>query len=234
MEDGLGDGGAGGAAGALAGAGIGAAGAAAFTGGLGAPAGALIGAAIGFFGGAGIGAVIPVEGARTVISFILPSDEFGLDGELGKKIVFSTGDIGKASVSLDGRQRRDALAQNGLELQKKYVVRLRSVCLSSKAPKFKEGAEYYMLVTLYGEEKPLRIDLPRIPKDAIVPLEDILVLKNCGGESAIEIRRKNIGKDVLVFKAKQGMTNGTSWVFIGKSSDDNGSFVEFDTFPAGD
>lgn len=226
--------GAGGAAGALAGAGIGAAGAAAFTGGLGAPAGALIGAAIGFFGGAGIGAVIPVEGARTVISFILPSDEFGLDGELGKKIVFSTGDIGKASVSLDGRQRRDALAQNGLELQKKYVVRLRSVCLSSKAPKFKEGAEYYMLVTLYGEEKPLRIDLPHIPKDAIVPLEDILVLKNCGGESAVEIRRKGVGRDVQMFKAMQGATNGSSWIFIGKSSDDNGSFVEFDTFPAGD
>ena len=225
---------AGGAAGALAGAAIGAAGAAAFTGGLGAPAGALIGAAIGFFGGAGIGAVVPVEGARTVVSFVVPSDEFGLNGELGKKIVFSAGNVGKASVSLEGRQRRDAVGQNGLELQKKYVVRLRSVCLSSKSPKFKEGAEYYMIVSLDGEEKPLRIDLPRIPKDAIVPLEDILVLKNCGGESAIEIKRKNVVKDVLVFKAMQGATNGSSWIFIGKSSDDNGSFVEFDTFPAGD
>lgn len=223
---------AGGVAGALAGAGIGAVGAAAFSGGLGAPAGALIGAAIGLFGGAGIGAVIPVEGARTVVSFAIPSDEFGLDGKLEKR-VFSADDIETVSVLLEGGQRQDAIAQNGLELQKKYVVRLRSVSISSKAPKFEEGEEYYMLVSLFGEEKPLEIDLPPIPADTIVPLETTLVLKNCGGESAVEIRRKRTGRDPLVFKAIQGPTNGSSWIFIGKSEDDHGSFVEFDTFPAG-
>ena len=36
----------------------------------------------------------------------------------------------------------------------------------------------------------------------------------------------------LVFKAVQGATNGRSWAFCGKLEDDNGSVVEFDTFPA--
>jgi hypothetical protein len=224
---------AGGVAGALAGAGIGAAGAAAFSGGLGAPAGALIGAAIGFFSGAGIGVLVPVEGARTVVSFAVPSDEFGLNGILEKRVAFSADDVGTALVSLEGGQRRDTIAQNGLELQKKYVVRLRSVNISSKAPKYKEGEEYYMLVSLFGEEKPLKIDLPPVPADTVVPLETTLVLKNCGGESSVEIRRKSAGRDPQVFKAVQGPTNGSSWIFIGKSEDDDGSFVEFDTFPAG-
>lgn len=224
---------AGGFAGAAAGAGIGAAGAAAFTGGLGAPAGALIGGVIGFFGGAGIGAVIPIEGARTVVSFGMPSDEFGLNGKLEKNNRFSADDIETASITIEGGQRKDPVPQNELQLQKNYLVRLRGVSISGKAPKFKDGAEYYMQVSLFGEEKPIRIDLPPLHADAFVPMETTLVLQNRAGESSVEIWRKSIGKDVQVFKAFQGQTNGKSWVFIGKTSDKYGSYVEFDTFPAG-
>lgn len=230
--------GAGGLAGAAAGAGIGAVGAGVCSGGLGAPVGALIGAAIGFFGGGAIGAAVPVAGAREVVSFIATSDRFGLDGKLEKDVGSSDDDVligGKASIQLKGGQRLDAVAQNGLQLQKKYVVRLRSVSISSKAPKFKENEKYYMLVSLSGEDKPLKIDLPNLRSANIInPMENTIVLKNVGGESSVEIRRKSVGRDPLVFKAMQGATNGSSWVFIGKSYDDSGSFVEFDTFPVED
>ena len=226
--------GAGGAAGALAGAGIGAASAAAFTGGLGAPAGALIGAGIGFFSGAGLGSLVPVAGEREVISFIAPVDKFGLDGKIEKDVGASDDDVlidGKASILLKGGQRQDAVAQNGLKLQKKYVVRIRSARISTKAKKFKEGAEYYMLISLFGEKKPIKIELPPIHGDVVVPMESFVILKNAGGDSSVEVRRKSLGRDPMVFEATQGATNGNSWVFIGKPSDDNGSFVEFETFP---
>lgn len=226
--------GAGGLAGAAAGAGIGAVGAGVCSGGLGAPAGALIGAAIGFFGGGAIGAAVPVAGAREVVSFAATSNKFGLDGELEKDVGSSDDDVlirGKASILLKGGQRQDSVVQNGLQLQKKYVVRLRSVSISGKAPKFKENAEYYMLLSLFGEEKPRKIDLPPIQSDIEVPMEIFFVLKNVGGASSVEIRRKSLGRDPLIFRASQGSTNGSSWVFIGKPSDDIGSFVEFETFP---
>lgn len=225
--------GAGGLAGAAAGAGIGAV-CAAPAGGIGAPVGALIGAGIGFFGGAGLGSLVPVAGEREVVSFIAPTNEFGLDGKLEKDVGSSVDDVligGKASILLKGALRRDAVAQNGLKLQKKYVVRIRNFRISSKAKKFKEGAEYYMLLSLFGEEKPRKIDLPPIQSDIEVPMEIFFVSKNVGGASSVEIRRKSLGRDPLIFKASQGATNGNSWVFIGKSSDDNGSFVEFETFP---
>ena len=149
-------------------------------------------------------------------------------------VSLSKDNVVKASMLLEGGQRRDSVAQNGLELQKKYVVRLRGVKISSKVPKFKDGAEYYMLVSLFGEKKPLRIELPSLRADTFIPTDKILVLKNCGGESSVEIRRNNMGLDTSVFKAVQGATNGSSWVFIGKSSDDYDSYVEFDTFPAGE
>lgn len=224
---------AGGLSGAAAGAGIGAATAAAFTGGLGAPAGALIGGVIGFFSGAGIGAIIPIKGARTVVSFGIPSDEFGLNGKLEKNYRFLADDVETASITFEGGQRKDPVPQNELQLQKNYVVRLRGISISGKVPKFKDGAEYYMLVSLSGEEKPIRIDLPRLHADTFVPMETTLGLMNRAGESSIEIWRKSIGKDVQVFKAFQGETNGKSWVFIGKTTDKYGSYVEFDTFPAG-
>lgn len=226
---------AGGIAGALAGAGIGAVGAGVCSGGLGAPAGALVGAAIGFFGGAGAGALVPVNGERTVISFVAPTDEFGLNGTLEKSVSFSKDSVVKASILLEGGQRQDSVAQGGLELQKKYIVRLRSVHLSSDAPKIQDNAAYYMLVSLYGEKKPLEIELPPLSANTTVPMEKTLVLLNAGGESKVEIRRKSIGPDALVFEAVQGPTNGSSWLFIGKAKSklkgDNKSFVEFDTFP---
>lgn len=224
---------AGGAAGAAAGALAGGIGAGVFTGGLGAPAGALIGAAIGFVGGAGASQAVPVEGARLVASFAAPIEKFGLNGELVKDIE-STDDLllnGKAKLQMHGYKRTDVVAEGGLKLQKNYLVRLRSVKLSSTHKKFKEGADYYMEVGLLGEKKPLKIDLGKLTGDTEVPMESLLVLKNEGGESYVRIKRNKWGPDPVVFEARQGATQGTSWVFMHELRDDNGSQVVFDTFP---
>ena len=124
--------GAGGVAGGGGGALIGGILAGSYTGGLGAPAGALIGAAIGGGAGAGAGALIPATDAREIVSFSLPESSFGLNGIL-EKDVSSKDDIllsGIAKVEFAGKQRTDTVASGKLKLQKKYVVRLRSVFIS--------------------------------------------------------------------------------------------------------
>lgn len=223
-----------GVGGALAGAAVGAAGAAACTGGLGAPAGAVIGAIVGAVGGGGAGFLLtPVKGAREIVSFSLPTTDFGLNGTLEKNVE-SADDMllsGQAKIIWEGWQRQDKVASGDLDLQKKYVVRLRGVHLSDKARKYAADGDYYMLISLFGEEKPIELDLGKLPANAEIAFEKTVVLKNLGGDSAVEIRRKRIGHDDLVFRAAQGATNGKSWVFCGKAEDDNGSFVEFDTFP---
>lgn len=228
-------------AGAGAGAGIGAliggVAAGAFTGGLGAPAGALIGAAIGGGAGAGIGAVVPAVGAREVVSFPVQGSSFGLDGVLEKDIATSDNLLlsGVAKVEFVGKQRKDTIPTGKLELQKKYVVRLRKVFISGKASEYESGAKYYMVLTLFGEDKPFEVDLGNIDQDTTIPFENTFVFKNIGGTSAVEIRRRRWWRgDAVVFKARQGQTGGTSWIFCGKAEDDAGSFVEFETFPAED
>jgi len=226
--------GAGGTAGALAGAGIGAVGAGVCTGGLGAPAGAIIGAVIGFFGGAGVAQFVPVNGAREVVSFKTSKDVFGLDATLSQDIS-SQDDItlsGNALLKVRGHKRVDEVAQGSLKLQSKYLVRVRSLNLSSCHKKMKAGAKYYMEIFIEGEDKPLVVELGQVPADTITPREDFLVLKNIGGASSVRIRRhRAMSVDPVVFEAKQGATNGTSWVMMGTVKDDLGSFVEFQTFP---
>ena len=226
--------GGGGVAGALAGAGIGAVGAGVCSGGLGAPAGAVIGAVVGFFSGASIAQFVPVKGAREVVSFNVSKDVFGLDGTISQDIS-SQDDItlaGKAMLKMRGHERIDIVPEGKLKLQSKYLVRLRSLKLSSAQKKMKQGAKYYMEVVIEGEDKPLILELGQIPADTVTPKEDFLVLKNIGGASAIRIRRhRAMSIDPVVFEARQGATNGTSWVMIGKVEDDLGSFVEFQTFP---
>jgi len=226
--------GAGGTAGALAGAGIGAVGAGMCTGGLGAPAGAVIGAVVGFFGGAGVAQFVPVNGAREVVSFKVSKDVFGLNGVLSQDIS-SQDDItlsGKAMLKISGHKRVDEVAQGGLKLQSKYLVRVRSLKLSSAQKKLKQGAKYYMEIFIEGEDKPLVLELGQIPADTVTPKEDFLILKNIGGASSVRIRRhRAMSIDPVVFEAKQGATNGTSWVMMGKVQDDIGSFIDFQTFP---
>ena len=89
-----------------------------------------------------------------------------------------------------------------------------------------------MEVFIKGEDNPLVVELGQIPADTIMPKEDFLVIKNIGGASSVRIRRhRAMSIDPVVFEAKQGATNGTSWVMIGKVADDLGSFIEFQTFP---
>lgn len=226
--------GAGGTAGALAGAGIGAVGAGMCTGGFGAPAGAVIGAVVGFFGGAGVAQFVPVNGAREVVSFKVSTDKFGLDGVLSQDIS-SQDDItlsGTAMLKMSGHKRVDEIAQGGLKLRSKYLVRVRSLNLSSAQKKLKSGAKYYMEIMVEGEDKPLVLELGQIPADTITPKEDFVVLKNIGGASSARIRRhRAMSIDPVVFEAKQGATNGTSWVMMGKVQDEIGSFIDFQTFP---
>lgn len=225
---------AGGVAGLLAGAGIGAVGAGVCTGGFGAPAGAIIGGVIGFIGGGAVAQLIPVEGAREITSFKCGKDSFGLDGQLTRDI--STPDditlTGSAAIKMRGFKRTDVVHEGGLKLQQKYLVRIRSLNLAGAQKKLKAGAKYYMELKIEGEDNPLVIELGQVPADTVMPREDFFVLKNIGGVSSIRIRRhRAMSVDPTVFEARQGATNGTSWVMIGKVQDDLGSFVEFQTYP---
>ena len=224
-------------AGMLAGAAVGAIGAGCCTGGLGAPAGALIGGGIGLFGGAAIAQFVPVKGAREVVNFKTNAEDFGLNGEL-EKDVSSTDDIllsGKAKIKFKGYKRTDKVESGKLQLQKKYLVRLRSVYLDGNEKKVKQGAKYYMELRTEGEDKPIKIDLGHLPAYTLTGREDFVVLKNIGGVSSCCIKRKiTCWPDPTVFECKQGGTNGTSWVFMGKLANEVGSYVEFDTFPTED
>lgn len=225
--------------GALAGAGAGALaggiGAGVLTGGFGAPAGALIGAVTGFvIGGGASGILWPVAGAREITTFVYPkSDEFNLF-TTQKEIEPTSRAIlqkGNACITLSGEKITARLKHGELELQKKYLVRVRSIFLSPSNKNITGDAEYFIEISLLGLEKPYKIDLGKFPADAVVAIEGLVILKNLGGESSIRIfRKRRFWNDLCVFEAMQGNTNGTGWVFMNKVQDDNGSFVDVETF----
>lgn len=199
-------------------------------------AGAAIGAGIGIAGGAllggGTGALLPVKGERVVVSFVLPSDRFALNGTLETKVDPSSDDLllsGKATMEWQGLLLKNTVPGGSLYPKKTYVVRARATCLSDQAEGFKTGAEYYLRLKAPGLDAPAELGLGKLSANTVLPLGYALVLKNSDGGSSIEIRRKKVGRDVLVFRAASEKADGRDWVFCGKHEDSNGSFVEFET-----
>lgn len=198
--------------------------------------GAVIGAGIGYLVGGNTSAVpLPVSGAREITTFIYPkADEFNLfttQKENESPSRDSLSQKGNASLTLSGEKITTQMKHGELELQKKYLVRIPSVFLSSTNKNITNDAEYFIEIGLLGVEKPYRIDLGKRSADAIIPLEYLVILKNLGGESRIRIfRKRKFWSDLCVFEAIQGNTNGTGWVFINKVQDDNGSFIRLETY----
>ncbi len=230
---------AGGVGGALAGAGIGAVGAGVCTGGLGAPAGAAIGAIIGFFGGGAVGAVAPINGAREVAAFsyaqsekfnlFIPqkSDKLAQDTPLDEGLNSTLTLTGKMLTAADRKQNGELVLQN------KYAVRLRSLFISSKNPAVSNHGEYYLEIDPNGTgNDTMKIELGNLPSDTVIPMDSLFLLKNQGGDSVIRVYRKMpwYRSNKPVFNGTQYRTDGHSWVYLGKSADDYGSYMVMETF----
>lgn len=238
----------GGLAGALVGAGTGA-GIGAIVGGsagaAGGPPGAATGAAAGWavgaiwggISGAVVGATagfIPVENARVVATFSVgPGQELFATqtSEPQPEGNALLRDL-SATLTLQGGVRHDQCKQYGLDLQKPYVIRVKSLRLSSANEDVVEDGKYYLELSQTGLKESLRFDLGNIPCDTDWPLEILVVARNRGGEGQIKIYRDKWWRDPVVFEAKQGRTDGRSWLFIGDVTDDFGSTVSFETFSA--
>ena len=138
-----------------------------------------------------------------------------------------------ATLALQGGVRHDQCKQYGLDLQKPYVIRVKSIRLSSANEDVVEDGKYYLELSQTGLKESLRFDLGNIPCDTDWPLEILVVARNRGGEGQIKIYRdKLLWRDPVIFEAKQGRTDGRSWLFIGDVTDDFGSTVSFETFSA--
>ena len=223
---------AGGVGGAVAGAAIGGLACGLLTGGFGAPAGAAIGAAIGGGVGAGAGALIPVvEGSVEISNFRYDSpDEFFSRKEEAPRIhkgnVLGASTQETALTFSGGSGMQSAKASGELKMQRTYVVQLRSIFLSSENPKLKDdadpNAQYYAI--LRNGDKSEEIMLGRLPVDKPWALpENLFVVRNQCGTTELEVRREQLGPDLVIFSAKQYGGDGTSWLFMGKVSGEDGT-----------
>lgn len=121
---------------------------------------------------------------------------------------------------------QSAKASGELKMQRSYVVQLRSIFLSSENPELKDDADpnahYYAI--LRNGDKSEKIMLGRIPVDKPWALpENLFVLRNQCGTTELEVRREQLGPDPVIFSAKQYGGDGTSWLFMGKVSGEDGT-----------
>lgn len=228
------------AGGAGAGALIGGIAAGVFTGGLGAPAGALIGAAIGGGAGAAAGGATGALSANDRILFEADWDgkeTFPIDGMLE----YSVTDLGEKYTALVSFKLLEAKApaeQGTLELGAKYIVRLRTVELSTKAAlkgeKKPDKARYYFVLQQGAQEYSFLEDSPIAITPGIVKDPEIItILKNTGELTQVHIYEDDLLSDDLVFSSTIGKIDGKSWVFIGKAASDDGgdaSYIDFETY----
>jgi hypothetical protein len=212
----------------------------AFTGGLAAPAGALIGAAIGGGSGAVIGGATGALAANDRVLFELDCSaggSFPLDGNLDHTVT-SLGERFTASVAFRLLDAKTPAQQGTLELGEKYVVRLRTIAISSNASvkrqKQLDKAKYYVLFKQGSTKYPfLKKDPITIPTDIAVNPEIYTVLKNTGEPTQVQVYQQNLFFDDPIFTSTIGKTDGKNWVFIGKANPDDvndASYISFETF----
>lgn len=236
-------GGVGGVGGAGLGAAIGGALAGLVSGGLGAPAGAVIGAAIGGAVGGTSGALAGAISSKDTLvmeKYFEKPETLPLAQKIEFESVNSMGEraTGQVLFSLDRTQ--ESLASGMLSLQKKYLVRLKSINLSSVAARKggkKTDENRYYLVFQNGKEKvrwPAGKATISIPSNREIHPECLMVLVNRGETTELKIFEQDKGKDDLVFSSTVAKLDGKAWVFQGKcypdDHDDSRSYMVCESF----
>lgn len=199
-----------------------------FSGGLGAPAGAIIGAAIGgAIGGTG-GVTVGAIAAKDTLAFEKHFDgaeEFPISENIVVSKTSPLGELVENRISFVTQQKNEPLGANQLELQKKYLVRVKDIYLSEyacqKGGKAIEENRYYMILRIgntsvrwpVNEKEYFSYD-PNMP----ISPEVLVVFVNTGEETEIAIYSKvRLLKDALIFSSKVAKLDGKNWVFQGAS-----------------
>lgn len=221
-------------AGAVAiGAGIGATITGILTGGLTAPAGAAIGAGIGaLFGGAV--QLAPVEGAVEIASFDYNSTDtlFSRKEESPRERGINKDMSPLCYMTFHGGIASNYKLNPGdLEQQKDYIVRLKRIYLSSEDKGVVSAGRYYAILTVDGGE--VEVDLGTLPANVVVPIEltetKLPFLKNRCGVTKLEVyRNRKWLRDPRVFSAYEGVSDGSTWLFMGTLSSGK-SWIEVET-----
>lgn len=216
------------AGGATSGALIGGIVAGAISGGIGAPVGALIGAAIGGAAGGAGGIATGAISAEDKLVFeksLRNCEEFPLLEDVVVSEINNLGESLESKISFISQSKMTPIGTNQLELQKKYLVRIKEIELSAYA--WQKGGEdlnknRYYLVLRNGEST---IRWPKNDKEyfsynsqMLLKPELLVILANSGEETEIAIySKRKLWKDKLVFSSQVAKLDGKNWVFQGVS-----------------